>query len=195
MITQIATEEARSQANEKKQLALLLLREISLEKDQLMSEAAQLVNEHFADIGSGNILKAAQLKNLEGVAFSSINAGEVIKFINNQAKKELDKKPEKQGWLYKELNKNLLAKIEQITGRFPGRATGTPGRKDIIIESVHTRAAKPPAISEGAVNNFFTKDREQDIQMELLREFISYFATFYVLKAKESSGQEIKEEG
>ena len=44
------------------------------------------------------------------------------------------------------------------------------------------------------MNSWFSAEREQEIQMELLREFASYFRVFYDLKAAELGPTEGREE-
>jgi len=171
---------------EGRRLALLLRRQIALEKDVLMGVASDLVKGHFVSIErNSNILRDAQLKNLEGVAFSALNRAEVIKFINKQADKDGDQKPDKQKWVFNELHKNLLARMAQIAGRDARKTEGEPGSKDRIVASVKEKASASPSIPESVVNAWFIAEREQEIQMELLREFISHFAVFYTLQASE----------
>ncbi len=188
MILLLATPEARKQAEEEQRLALLLRRQMALYKDTLMQHANELVEEHFRQVARGNCLKASQLNNLEGVAFSADNPGKVIQFINKQAQKDIDKKPERQGWTHNKLHEKLEGKISIITGQQRGRKTEVNGLKDTIITAVQQRAESAPAVSESVLGQWLSKEREQDIQMELLREFMAYFVTFYILKAKEVPG-------
>jgi hypothetical protein len=171
--------------DQERHLALLLRRRLALEKDFLMGVARARIEEHFNAIVEENFLRDAQLKNLEGVAFSALNRGEVIKFINKQADKDRDQRPERQKWVVNNLDKQLLAEIAQIAGREAGKTSGEIGRKDAVAASVKEKATASGVIVEGAVNAWFDAEREQEIQMELLREFISHFAVFYTLKANE----------
>jgi hypothetical protein len=49
-------------------------------------------------------------------------------------------------------------------------------------------------IPKTIVTSWFSPEREQEIQMELLREFASYFRVFYDLKAAELGPTAVGEE-
>jgi len=49
-------------------------------------------------------------------------------------------------------------------------------------------------IPETMMNTWFNAEREQEIQMELLREFASYFTVFYALKKTEGGAEPDDEE-
>jgi hypothetical protein len=183
MIEQTLSLERRKKTEEKRRLALLLRRELALKKDELMNDAKSLVEVHFSNISNKNYLKPNQLKNLEGVAFTALNIGEITKFIAKQSDKEKDKSDKK--WKHNDLNKKLTDKINRIAGRQPGKTTGDDGNKDEALKEVKSRAAEMPPVSEEVIAEWFSKDRELEVQLELLRDFVSYFATFYALEAGE----------
>ena len=149
-----------------------------------MNEAQDLLEGHFTSVGDDNILKGSQLKNLEGVAFTSLAPSQVINFIKHQATKDQNqnaKKPDKQKWICNELAKKLEAQITQIVGRTAGKTSGEGGHKDAVLTRVKEKTGSeiPPAFVDAWLN----AEREQEIQMELLREFISYFTVLYANKA------------
>ena len=185
-ITMTQTENAA----DAKRLSLLLRRQIALQKESLMSDADELVQEHFEVISKRNCLKDAQLKNLEGVAFSAENPGEVVKFIRRQAAKDLLKKPDKQAWTHNQLNQKLEHKTTEITGRLPGKTTGPSGAKDDVIANVRAAAEEEPPVMEESLGKWSSKELELEIQLELLREFIAQFSVFYALKARTVSSNE-----
>lgn len=188
MIAQTLTQEERRKTEERRRLSLLLRRELALKKDELMNDARSLVEEHFSDISKKNYLKPNQLKNLEGVAFTALNIGEITKFIAKQSDKEKEKSDKK--WKHNDLNKKLTEKINRIAGRQPGKTTGDEGNKDEALKEVKIKAEELPPVSEDVIAEWFSRDRELEVQMELLRDFVSYFATFYSLEAGEQEEED-----
>lgn len=204
--------DARAQAvavggEDRRRLEFILRREVSLNKDSLMTDAHSLVEEHFSSVHSkDNILKASQLSNLENVARTATNSGLVTLFINNQSGKEEkrygkkgadDDRPQrggdKRGWTHNDLNLKLIRKLEQIAGRDVKRGSGREGLKDEVLASVRGRAAEL-SIPEEAVEEYLNAYIKQEVQMELLREFVAHFAAFYVLKSAKFTGRSEDEE-
>jgi len=189
-------------AEDRRRLEFMLRREVSLHKDSLMSDAHTLVEDHFASIHSkDNILKAAQLSNLENVARTASNWGQVALFINNQSGKEEkrygkksseDDRPrregDKRGWTHNELNLKLSQKLEQIVGRDVRKGSGKEGVKDDVVAVIRGIAAKQ-YVPDDVVEAYLDGYVKQEIQMDLLREFVSHFAAFYVLKSAKFMGQ------
>lgn len=187
---------ARNAVDYQRQLALLLRRQLALTKDSLMNEAQDLLEEHFASIGNDNILKGSQLKNIEGVAFTSLAPSEVINFIRHQASKDQNQnaaKPAKQKWICNELDKKLIAQLTQIVGRTAGKTSGESGHKDAVLTRVREKTGS--GIPAAFVDAWLNAEREQEIQMELLREFVSYFTVLYANKAAEHGTGPSEEEG
>jgi hypothetical protein len=178
-----------------RQLALLLRRQLAFEKDSLMRAVQDLVDTHFASIQKENLLRGSQLKNLEGFAFSSLHQGAVVSFIKSQAskdRKQNENKPDKQKWISNDLDQKLCHCITEIVGREVGKTTGETGRKDAVMARVKEKAGTE--IPKTIVTSWFSPEREQEIQMELLREFASYFRVFYDLKAAELGPTAVGEE-
>ena len=172
------------QKNYERQLSLLLRRELELANDSLLEAANNLVDEHFdADIAKKNVLKNNQLNNLNNVAFTSLSPGKVVAFIAKQAEKDKKNEREKRTWACNDLCDKLLKKNREITGN----------TKESLITEVKDKARRV-AIPENEVDTWFTSERDQEIAITLLRQFISQFTVFYGLKAVERFGSGENEE-
>ena len=194
-------------AEDRRRLEFILRREVALRKDSLMSDAHAMVEEHFSSIHSkDNVLKASQLSNLENVARTATNWGQVALFINNQSGKEEKKYGkkaadddrhqrggDKRAWTHNDLNLKLSQKLEQVVGRDVKRGSGKEGVKDDVVATVRGIAARQ-SIPEDVLEAYLDGNVKQEIQMELLREFVAHFAAFYVLRSAKFTGHSGEEE-
>jgi hypothetical protein len=62
-----------------------------------------------------------------------------------------------------------------------------------MLETLKERAQEAQ-ISVESVTAWFTKERKADVEINMVRNFLTYFATYYETKAKELGGAEEEEE-
>lgn len=164
-------------------LNLMSFRQAELAKNELMAKAEDLVNDHFEQIEKNNILKSAQLKNLEGVAFTALVKAPVLNFIQKQANKEDPNKPERSKWTHNDLNKSLSEAINTIT----------TNDVEFVCERL-TEEAGQAQIDDNSVETWLTKERKAEVEINMARSFLSYFATYYATKARDFGVTEEDEE-
>jgi hypothetical protein len=178
----MAEPEDRTKALHRRQLELLLQRELGKAYDILLGHMDRLVESHFEQLHrNDNLLTNAQLQNLEAAARMASSVADTDTFIRKQAEKESHANDNKKKWTHNNLHQQLLKRTAQTIGRGPRKSSGSTGLKDDILTEIEDQAVRrkiPPDDVQAWRN-----EREQEIRLQLLRRLTEQFNVLYRYKA------------